>query len=84
MDRTSVEIDAFLKSRATVECRQGARITPEFCEYYKRHNYWLACVGCPRCPPGEIGRAVAWLHHLHVRLGIKKEAGTVVEPEQDP
>ena len=84
MDKTAAEIEAFLQKHATVDCRLGARITPEFCEYYQKNNWWLVCVGCPRCPPGELGNAAAWLHHLQMKFRIKKEAGAVVEPDQEP
>jgi len=59
---TSAETDQFMKTHSMIDCqRMAARITAAACISYQKNNDALACVGCSRCAPGEVGRAEGWL-----------------------
>ena len=70
----SIDADVFMQTHSMIDCRRmAARITAEACVNYQRNNDALACVGCNRCAPGEIGRAIGWWEHVHTRMDLLKE-----------
>ena len=70
----SIDTDIFMQTHSMIDCgRMAARITAEACDNYQKNNDALACVGCNRCAPGEIGRAIRWWEHVHTRIELLKE-----------
>jgi hypothetical protein len=70
----SIDTDIFMQTHSMIDCRRmAARITPKACVNYQKNNDTLACVGCYRCAPGEIGRAIRWWEHVHARMDVLKE-----------
>lgn len=70
----SLDADVFMRTHVMVDCRRmAARITVEACVKYQKCNDALACVGCNRCVPGELGGAADWLPYIQSRLGLPKE-----------
>jgi len=70
----SIDTDLFMQTHSMIDCRRmAARITAAACSNYQKNNDALACVGCSRCSPGELGRAVGWWEHVHERMDLLKE-----------
>ncbi|KAB0670313.1 hypothetical protein F6V30_09165 [Oryzomonas sagensis] len=70
----SLESDVFMQTHIMVDCRRmAARITTDACVKYQKNNDALACVGCSRCNPGELGRAAEWLPYIQSRIGFPKD-----------
>lgn len=70
----SVDTDVFMQTHSMIDCRRmAARITADACVSYQKSNDALACVGCNRCAPGELGKATMWWDHVHTRMELLKE-----------
>jgi len=71
----SIDTDIFMQTHLMIDCRRmAARITVEACNNYQKNNDALACVGCNRCTPGELGKAVTWWDNVHMRMDLIKES----------
>ncbi|QEM67559.1 hypothetical protein FO488_04940 [Geobacter sp. FeAm09] len=70
----SLESATFMRTHIMVDCRRmAARITADACMKYQKNNDALACVGCSRCIPGEMGRAAEWLPDIQSRFGLPQD-----------